>query len=640
MKKIIYLFILTFLFACNQTSKKIDSFQVEVKSADQGVPASIVELYEITSNKVEKLLDSKMTDKSGLVKFNVSINDDGFYYVKAIIQENKKLQYISVVDNSEKIVLNELSTIANIAVYSNFIENGMLVGELDRLILGKYSVNNLVDLKSGNYGKVLLSGDNLTESTTMAKFNTLASIFNKALKDVDTYESWKKAALSNTEIIKVENTIDLLSHMFQHSWYQSNEQFSLFEKLYPRGDELRETPFMPYLEMAPNEFALAVRFSGGGIFSPGKLEKDEHGNIWTGNNWMPGSQSNTLRGIGGGMSKLSPSGKAISPDVTGFVGIGVNGCGWGTAVADGQVWMSSFNGKACVYDYQGNVMEAKVKGKVGNLMGVGISPVNNDVWICDGTANQMIYFKGGDPDEGVTIKVPNLASPFSVVIDNNNDVWVGNSAGYWVTKFSTENPMVSEKYIVQGISIRGLSKDLNDDIWVSCNSNIGTKMPPIDPSLTIMQQFTLLGTYAYETWPPLTEKRVGALVLLDKMNLTKPKMIIDGERAKLCGPWGNVVDGANNLWAGNFLATGVVNYATNDIPDLDLKKGDLIHRYQMGLFQEVTDVLVDKMGHVWVANNWNDEAAVLGVDNHQVTSTKGGGAGVSVIYGVASPSFN
>ena len=33
-------------------------------------------------------------------------------------------------------------------------------------------------------------------------------------------------------------------------------------------------------------------------------------------------------------------------------------------------------------------------------------------------------------------------------------------------------------------------------------------------------------------------------------------------------------------------------------------------------------------------------AAVLGVNNHQATSTKGGGAGVSVIYGVASPSFN
>lgn len=640
MKKIFYLFILTFLFACNQTNKKIESFKVEVKSANQGMAACVVELYQISSNNIVELLDSKMSNKKGIVKFNISLSEDEFYFVKAIIQENSKLQYISVVDNSEKIVLNELSTIANTAVYSNFIENGMLKGDLDRLKLGKYAVNNLVDLKSGHYGKTLLSGDNLTESATIGKLNTLASIFNKALENIDTYESWKIATLTASETKDVGNTIDLLSHIFQHSWYQASEQFNLFTKLYPRGDELRITPFIPYLEMAPNEFALAVRFSGGGIYSPGKLEKDEHGNIWTGNNWMPGSQSNTLRGIGGGMSKLSPSGKTLSPDITGFVGVGVNGCGWGTAVADGQVWMSSFNGKACVYDYQGNVRGAKIEGKVGNLMGVGISPVNDDVWICDGTANQMIYFKGGDPDKGVIVKVPNLASPFSVVIDNNNDVWVGNSAGYWVTKFSTDNPMFSEKYIVQGISIRGLSKDLNDDIWVSCNSNIGTKMPSIDPSLTIMQQFTLLGTFAYETWPPLTEKRVGALVLLDKKNLTKPKMIIDGEKAKLCGPWGNVVDGANNLWAGNFLATGVVNYATNDMPELDLKKGDLIHRYQMGLFQEVTDVLVDKMGHVWVANNWNDEAAVLGVNNHQVTSTKGGGAGVSVIYGVAKPSVN
>ena len=43
------------------------------------------------------------------------------------------------------------------------------------------------------------------------------------------------------------------------------------------------------------------------------------------------------------------------------------------------------------------------------------------------------------------------------------------------------------------------------------------------------------------------------------------------------------------------------------------------------------------MGHVWVANNWNDEAAVLGIKNDQYSSTRGGGAGIIVIYGATEP---
>jgi hypothetical protein len=51
----------------------------------------------------------------------------------------------------------------------------------------------------------------------------------------------------------------------------------------------------------------------------------------------------------------------------------------------------------------------------------------------------------------------------------------------------------------------------------------------------------------------------------------------------------------------------------------------------------LTDVAIDPAGNVWAANNWdNPEAAVYGKVAHAI-STRGGGSGFTIIYGVASP---
>ena len=80
---------------------------------------------------------------------------------------------------------------------------------------------------------------------------------------------------------------------------------------------------------------------------------DAEGNIWCGQNWLPGSQSGVIMSIGGGMIKFAPNGTALSPPITGFTGMGVDGVGWGTAVALDKVWVTSFNGKIGVHGFQG-----------------------------------------------------------------------------------------------------------------------------------------------------------------------------------------------------------------------------------------------------------------------------------------------
>jgi hypothetical protein len=67
------------------------------------------------------------------------------------------------------------------------------------------------------------------------------------------------------------------------------------------------------------------------------------------------------------------------------------------------------------------------------------------------------------------------------------------------------------------------------------------------------------------------------------------------------------------------------------------KTGDIIHVFQSGSIQMITDVSIDPAGNVWAANNWNSLEAAAFPNPSRPTSTWGGGSGFTVIYGVAAP---
>ncbi|MNQ81722.1 hypothetical protein D3C85_967560 [compost metagenome] len=71
-----------------------------------------------------------------------------------------------------------------------------------------------------------------------------------------------------------------------------------------------------------------------------------------------------------------------------------------------------------------------------------------------------------------------------------------------------------------------------------------------------------------------------------------------------------------------------------------MKPGDLIHMYRSGVLQLPTDAVIDAAGNVWVANNWNDPTALIEKNPDRSISTKGGGTGILIVYGVANPVVN
>ncbi|MCG6867947.1 MAG: hypothetical protein LJE91_04220 [Gammaproteobacteria bacterium] len=85
--------------------------------------------------------------------------------------------------------------------------------------------------------------------------------------------------------------------------------------------------------VAPTKSDRFLVYAGGGLNSLGGIAIDGEGNLWADDNFLVGSQSTIYSGFGGGLSKLAPNGKPLSPMTTGFRGGGIDGPGFGIAVS-------------------------------------------------------------------------------------------------------------------------------------------------------------------------------------------------------------------------------------------------------------------------------------------------------------------
>jgi hypothetical protein len=184
-------------------------------------------------------------------------------------------------------------------------------------------------------------------------------------------------------------------------------------------------------------------------------------------------QSGVTHNIGGGTGKFSPNGTPLSPPVTGFTGMGVDGVGWGTGITPDKVWVTSFNGKIGLFDFEGRPTGSESDfpmAKVGGLQGVGVA-ANGDVWIADATKDQMLYFPGGRVKDERLVQVEGLKSPFGVAIDAQNRVWVSNAQSDTVVRFPADDPSKAQSFRT-GIAVRGIALDSKGNLWVASNLSL------------------------------------------------------------------------------------------------------------------------------------------------------------------------
>ena len=540
-----------------------------------------------------------------------------------------------------KVVINELTTVASAFTAARFINGEAIFGNPLGLRIAAGNVPNLVDPATGSWGKVLLDPINITQTTTLANLNTLSSLIAAFATSAD--NDWRNRFLNAATRpggAAPKSTLEAIAGIARTSWANPKELFALFDRAYPQPKDggRRKAPFLPYLGFAPPDFALMLCFAGGGVYANGKFLFDTNGNLWSGQNWMPGSQATVLNAVGGGTVKFAPDGTALSPAVTGFTGMGIDGIGWGTGVDLEKVWVTGFNGAIGVMDFDGHPIgketDIPVAGKVGGLQGVGVA-ANGDVWIADATKNQMLYFPGGRVKEGRLVQVQGLKSPFGVAIDAQNRVWVSNAQSDTVVRFPANDPSKVEAFRA-GIGVRGVALDSKGNLWVASNMSLDFPPPSIPDGVSIMKQFELAGQHLMKELPP---GKVTGVVNMIRPDGTQPAPMGYTGNGVINVGWGVSIDGNDDVWVANFWGRGVVLMAGFEPKGhpADTKPGDVVHQFTGGTIQMLTDVVIDPAGNVWAANNWNSPEAVLGDPPPYPISTWGGGSGFTVIYGIAAP---
>jgi hypothetical protein len=630
-------------------------FAGRVQGAGSPIAGSTVTLYAVADGKPTQFAQGKSGQdgtftlvvgsdklKSAVDKMLYLVARGGTPKAAGAKGPNDAIALLAVLGTTlpKTVTVNELTTVASTFTAARFINGESISGKALGLRIAAGNAPNLVDPETGGWGKVLLDPLNSTQTTTLANLNTLGSLVS-AFFTVDD-DGWRARFFKSAtppDGATPKNTLEAMANIARRPWVNAKELYALFDEAYPQPKDgsRRKAPFVPYLAWSPPDFVLSLCFAGGGTCANGRFMFDAKGNLWSGQNWMPGSQSGVIRNIGGGVTRFTPNGTALSPPITGFTGMGLDGVGWGTAVTREHVWASGFNGKILVMDFQGRPIAKEsdfpFKEKLFGLMGIGVAD-SGDVWIAEGPGNLLLHFPGGRIKDGRIVNVKGLKSPFDIVIDSQNRVWVSNSQSDTILRFPADNPNMVETFQA-GLIVRALALDSKENVWVASNCSLDFPMPKVPDGTSIMEQFRIMGE-AMLTYP----KSTGVIHMIrPDGTYLEPKGFIGGGKVDV--PWGLNLDGNNDVWIANISprarSVALMAGANSHGHPAGTKPGDVIHVFKSGSLQMLTDVAIDPAGNVWAANNWNNPIAATRPDPPSAISTQGGGSGFTVIYGVAAP---
>src|ERR1700733_3406808 len=229
-----------------------------------------------------------------------------------------------------------------------------------------------------------------------------------------------------------------------------------------------------------------------------------------------------------------------------------------------------------------------------------------------------------------------------MIVVNSGYGWYGGQAGNVprdvsvVVRFPANDPSKVETFHA-GIGVRALALDSKENVWVANNMDLKMPIPKLPAGASIMEQFKIIteAMVKYIMGPPA---RITGQVNMIRPDGTQPApQGFTGPAESI--PWGINVDGNDDVWVGNMWGRSAALLAGDNTKGHPpgTKAGDVIHIFQSGTIQMVTDVSIDPAGNVWVANNWNSLEAAASPNPARPPSTWVGGSGFTVIYGVAAP---
>jgi streptogramin lyase len=419
------------------------------------------------------------------------------------------------------------------------------------------TANNLAMLSTGA-APANSQGGNAT--VPVAEINTLAGILSACINSTDPAVAAPSGACStlfgtatSDGTSSGSHPTDTASAAINIAQHPGSNVGALFGLVTPAA------PFQSVLSTAPNDWTIALTYTGGSLHGPLGLAVDSSGYVWVAN-----SAANCI-------SQFQPNGVPGAED--GYSGNGVEPatCGTGTSGAfnspsyiafspSGNIWLANYSsvteldfsnglGYESFLNYTGNYTGGNVNGASGIAF-----DKNGNAWIANGgyNANSITEFVGSS---GTSYSGGGLNSSAGIAIDTSNHVWIGNNNANDISEFNIGTSSFVGSGYAGGQAADAVAIDSGGNVWVA--------------------------------------NRLYASV--SKLNSSGSVQIYYANGGGISYPTGIAIDGANHIWTANQTNNTVSEFDSNGnalTPSSGFKGG----------LSGPNQLAIDPSGNLWVTD--------------------------------------
>jgi len=313
--------------------------------------------------------------------------------------------------------VNEISTIASVYVFAGFISDPLHAGSsgstlaLTALNNADATLNNLYSPASGMAIAYTPGANGGFGTVPQSEIDTLANILAACINSTGPSSTQCTTLFSNAMNGSTAPT-DTATAAVNIAHNPGVDVANLFSLQTPTS------PFQPMLSSAPNDFSIAISYTGGGLLNPFGIAVDGSGNIWVTN---PSVNE---------ISEFSPTGAAIST-TNGYSGGGLDSPRDIAIDAAGDAWVTNATGsRLSEFNSSGVAMSPSTGYTGGGLNGsYGIAiDASGNVWSANFAANSLSEFNSsGSPIAGSPFTGGGLTSPRGISIDASGNIWAASA---------------------------------------------------------------------------------------------------------------------------------------------------------------------------------------------------------------------
>ena len=452
------------------------------------------------------------------------------------------------------ISLNEVTTVASVIALTPFMADIAHVGALGApstgLVNAFKTANLLANMANGASPGALPAN----ASAPVAEIYALANILAGCINSNGTGASCTGlfSATTPTAAAAPTNTIAAMLNINANPGNNVATLLNLIQT---------QAPFQPSLNTPPNDWTVALNFTGGGLAAPTGIALDAAGDIWVAN------------AAGLSVTGLSSTGTLLT---------GASG-------------------------YSGS----------NNILGAQTIAVDNtgNLWLADTMLSSVVELtvSAGLIQSNASFTAGGISGPTGIAIDSQNNIWIANFAGASITELNSSGVPLGSSPLTANGALQGpigIAIDSAGNAWVTDNEasdivefannqSLLTTTPYTDSAMLAPQGIAL--DSSKNAW--ITDTGINAVSLLSSSG--NPLLTPPATGGGLAMPAAVAVDSSGTVWVANTQTAGSISemvYA-NSTP--------LSPATGFGTLNQPSGIAIDPSGSVWTANAGDNSLSEL-----------------------------